>query len=158
MEAPHRWDGSELTTDSDDEADVDALLDELSGVSGGTPTAASVSERRFRIRPYWRKMTWAILIFNVIALMYIVISGSSSGNPSNCNALSQQACNDAYNTGYGIAVGILIFLWVVVDVILGVIWIVTQGRSCPVCGKGVRKGVFVCKHCGHDFRATGAAA
>ena len=32
MEIPHRWDGSVLSTDPDDEADVDALLDELAGL------------------------------------------------------------------------------------------------------------------------------
>jgi len=32
LEIPHRWDGQVLSTDPDDEADVDALLDELAGL------------------------------------------------------------------------------------------------------------------------------
>jgi hypothetical protein len=104
------------------------------------------------IRPHWRKMTWVILIFNAIMLIW-VIAGAASGHPTNCNGLSTQTCNDAYNAGKGIGVGILIVLWALGDVILGTIWLVTRGRSCPVCGKGVRKGIVVCKSCGHDFRA-----
>lgn len=48
----------------------------------------------------------------------------------------------------------VIVLWVAVDVILGVLWMVTRGRECPVCGRRVRRGDVICGSCGHDFRIT----
>lgn len=102
-------------------------------------------------------MTWAVVIFNILMLLWIII-GVATTHPKNCNGLSQQLCNDATNTGKGIAVGIIIILWVIGDVILAVLWLVTRGRSCPVCGRNVKRGLTVCRGCGHDFRATGAAA
>jgi len=98
-------------------------------------------------------MTWVILIFNAIMVAWI-IGGVASTHASNCGQLSQQVCNDAANTGKGIAVVALVVLWLVGDAILGVIWMVTKGRSCPVCGRSVRKGLVACNKCGHDFRTT----
>jgi hypothetical protein len=110
------------------------------------------------IRPHWRKMTWVVLIFNVIMVIWIIAGLAATSHPTHCQDLTNQLCNDANNTGRGIAVALLIVLWALGDVILGTIWLVTRGRSCPVCGKGVRKGLTACKACGHDFRTAGVSA
>jgi hypothetical protein len=102
-------------------------------------------------------MTWAVVIFNVIMLVWI-IAGAASTHATHCGQLSQQLCNDATTTGAGIAIPALIVLWVLGDIILGILWLVTRGRSCPVCGHSVRKGLVVCGKCGHDFRVGAVAA
>jgi hypothetical protein len=98
------------------------------------------------------------LLFNLLMLVW-VISGaaSSSGDATNCGSLSQADCNAAEDIGTGIGVFLLIVLWAFGDIILGIIWLVTnrkKGRDCPVCGNTVKKGLLVCGSCGHDFRAA----
>lgn len=113
--------------------------------------------------PKWRKFTWFILIVNVLFLIWLITGVSSaSGEIQDCSTLAAQAkstCeagNAGTAVGTGLGVGIIILLWVMVDIILGIIWLVTRssGRPCPVCGTNVKQGVTVCPKCGHDFRAA----
>jgi ribosomal protein L37AE/L43A len=47
----------------------------------------------------------------------------------------------------------IMVLWVMVDIILLVIFLVTKkkGRECPACGRKVKVGLTKCEKCGHDF-------
>lgn len=106
--------------------------------------------------PKWRPFTWVILVVNILFLVWI-ISGVS-GTSDNCSGLSGQAletCQAGTAVGTGIGVIVIIFLWALVDVILGVLWLITRSkkRQCPVCGNDVKKGLTACGNCGHDFRA-----
>lgn len=55
------------------------------------------------------------------------------------------------------AVGIYAFMsliiWAVINVVLYVLYRVTDGkkRECPACGKNVKKGLTVCPICNFDF-------
>lgn len=53
-----------------------------------------------------------------------IIAGiaQASGQPSNCQGLSAQTCNNASDVGTGIGVALIIVLWMVVDFLLGVIY------------------------------------
>lgn len=107
------------------------------------------------LRPHWRKMTWAVLIFNVLMLIWLIAGVASATHNPQCAhtaVLGAKACQNATDAGAGIGAGIVIALWVAGDVILGVLWLVTRGRVCPTCGRGVRKGLTACRACGHDFR------
>ena len=55
--------------------------------------------------------------------------------------------------GAGLGIGLIIFLWAAADIILGIVWLITnrKSRSCPTCGKDVKKGLTACKSCGYDF-------
>jgi hypothetical protein len=111
--------------------------------------------------PKWRPFTWVILVINALFLIWI-ISGIA-GNSSNCSGLSGQeldTCQSATAVGTGIGVAIIVVFWALVDVILGVIWLVTRrkGRSCPVCGNDVKRGLTRCSSCGYDFAAGVAQA
>jgi hypothetical protein len=65
----------------------------------------------------WRKMTWAILIFT--ALMLLWAAGASSNS-------SQYGQND-YATGVAaLSVGLLFFIWLLGFMILAVIWFMTR--------------------------------
>lgn len=106
--------------------------------------------------PSWRPFTWIILVVNVLFLIWVIggVAGSS-GTPEGCGSLSNETCNEAEAVGTAIGVGLIIFFWALLDVILGVIWLVTRPkrRPCPACGTEVRPGITVCPSCGHDFRA-----
>jgi hypothetical protein len=58
--------------------------------------------------------------------------------------------------GAGIGIMFILFLWAMVDVILGVTWLVTNKskRSCPACGQNVKKGLTVCPSCQFNFTAA----
>src|SRR4051812_15572262 len=120
--------------------------------------------KRLGFLPGWRKGTYIILIFNIVMLIWIIAGAASSGgDATDCGSLSQADCNAARDVGTGIGVFLLIVLWALGDIILGVIWLVTnrkKSRECPACGHDVKKGQFQCGKCGYDFRAaaTGAAA
>jgi hypothetical protein len=119
------------------------------------PAPAKVKQKRAGFLPGWRKFTYVILAFNVLMLVWVIAGiASSSGNATDCGSLSQETCNAAEDVGTGIAVFGVVVLWALVDVILGVVWMVTRGskRACPVCGNSVKKGMVVCPSCGFDYR------
>lgn len=107
--------------------------------------------------PKWRAFTWVIVVINVLFLVWI-IAGIASVSDECANKVGQakEACETGTAVGASIGAGIIVFLWALVDMILGIIWLVTRprGRPCPVCGTLVREGVTVCPKCGHDFRAA----
>jgi zinc-ribbon domain len=116
----------------------------------------------------WRKMTWAIVIFSVLMLIW-VIAGVAS-NPSVSDAeiadcmqgdlFTEDECRDtleaAGDVGTGIGVALIIFLWFFGFIILSIIWFMSRPkhRQCPACGTDVKKGQTKCPSCGHDFVAA----
>ena len=59
-----------------------------------------------------------------------------------------------------IATIFIIFLWAAADVILGIVWLVTNRsgkRDCPSCGKSVKRGLTTCQNCNHDFASAASS-
>lgn len=89
-----------------------------------------------RLRPHWRKMTWVILIWTAICLVWIV-AGTSSGvshNRAYCKAhtdayFSMHDCLTASNTGTGIGVVLVFVLWFMGFVVLALIWFMSRPRA-----------------------------
>jgi hypothetical protein len=106
--------------------------------------------------PSWRPLTWVILTVQVLFVIWL-IAGFNAASDSTCSKADYaDACRAGEAIGTGIGIGIIIFLWALVDVILGVIWLVTNKgkRTCPACGRNVKKGLLVCTACGFDFAAA----
>ena len=109
----------------------------------------------------WRKLTWFILVLQVL-FVYWIVAGTASVVNESCVGLTGDdlaICEAGTAIGAGLGIGLIIFLWAAVDIILGIIWLVTnrKTRSCPTCGKDVKKGLTACKGCGFDFAKANSA-
>lgn len=108
--------------------------------------------------PRLRFMTWVVLVFNILMLVWVI--AGVAGVSDNCSGLTGSeldACQAGTAIGASIGISMVIGLWVAGDVILGIIWLVTnrkKTRECPACGRDVRKGLTVCPGCGFDFAAA----
>lgn len=100
----------------------------------------------------WRPLTWFILGVQVLFVTWLianVISGFDA-----CSNQSSDGCRAGEAIGTKIGVGIFVFLCV--DVLLGVLWVVTSRsqETCSACGRNVENGLSVCPGCGFDFAAA----
>jgi hypothetical protein len=80
----------------------------------------------------WRKMTWAIIAWSTLMLVWIVagIASASSKVDEACGSgLYQQDCRDAYTAGAGVGVGLLIGLWFMGFVVLALVWFMTRPKD-----------------------------
>jgi hypothetical protein len=96
-----------------------------------------------------------ILAFNLIMVVWLVTSLTAS--TKDCDGLTAGQCAGVADVAHSAVAAIQIALWVVGDIILSILWLVTKGRSCPACGRSVKRGLLVCKGCGHDFRRDALA-
>jgi putative copper export protein len=104
--------------------------------------------------PRWRKMTWAIIIWCVLILIWAIAGGASNDCGDKARELNQSACE----AGTGIGVALILFLGFIGFVFLSLIWLMTRpkGRVCPACGTNVKGGITACPSCGHNFAAAAA--
>lgn len=105
--------------------------------------------------PRWRKMTWVVVIFNILMLVWLVAGlGAAADTAQDCVGEEfTEACEAGVAVGTTVAAGFIMVLWFLGNGILGILWLVTRPktRDCPVCGEDVKRGVTRCKSCGHDF-------
>jgi hypothetical protein len=106
--------------------------------------------------PSWRPLTWVILVVQVLFVVWLITGINAASHTSCSNAAYSDACKAGEAIGTGIGIGPIVFFWALVDVILGVIWLVTNKskRTCPACGRNVKKGLLACTGCGFDFAAA----
>lgn len=99
----------------------------------------------------WRKMTWVLLAWCVLILVWVIAGASSASK--HCTPGYEEACN----AGTAIGVGLILLIGFFGFVFLSLIWFMTRPRTrpCPRCGEDVKKGVMRCGACGFDFAALG---
>lgn len=110
-----------------------------------------------RFLPRWRPFTWIIVVINVLFLAWVISAGgAAAGNCEGLTGADLDACQVGTGIGATLGIGVIIFFWALIDVILGVVWLVTRSgrRACPACGTDVKKGRTVCRKCGYDFTAA----
>jgi hypothetical protein len=115
---------------------------------------AQYQQRSRRLIPRWRKATWALAVFNVLALVWL-LSGII-GASNNCSGLSGGAlsgCQAGTAIGAGIGVTLIVIIWFIGFMVLGLVWLMSRPRhrQCPRCGEDVKKGLMVCNACGFDY-------
>ncbi|MEV5596225.1 hypothetical protein [Streptomyces sp. NPDC052496] len=97
------------------------------------PTPPPPADRPHRSwRPHWRIMTWVVLAFNVLMLIWLIAGLNAAGDAEDCGAQTGDAlrlCQDVNDAGTAVGVWFLIMLWAAGAVILGVIWLVTGSMA-----------------------------
>lgn len=86
------------------------------------PNRPPVSRRR-RF-PRWRPLTWVVLAFNLLMLVWLVVGVNAASDQG--KSCVDQVCEDANDVGTAIGAGVILFVWAAGAVILGVIWLVTN--------------------------------
>jgi hypothetical protein len=71
-------------------------------------------------------MTWVILVFNGLMLVWLVTGVTASSD--SCSKVAQTS-TDACRAGTAIGVGLILFVAAAGNVTLGVIWLVTNDRK-----------------------------
>lgn len=99
--------------------------------------------------PSWRKATWALIIWCVLILFWIIAGASES------NCAGDTACE----AGTGIGLVIVALIGFFGFLFLSLIWFMSRPktRSCPRCGEDVKKGRMICPSCQFDFATFGQA-
>jgi len=112
-------------------------------------------------RPHWRKMTWVVILWSTLILVWAIAGGSSAATHTKAECahetlVSVKACEEAANVGTGLGVAVILAIGFVGFVFFSLIWFMTRpkGRECPVCGENVKRGRTACSDCGHDFAAA----
>lgn len=111
----------------------------------------------------WRKMTWALVIFSALMLVWAIAGGAAAqdeGAIRDCmegGILSRADCEDLQDAGTGLGVAFIFILWFIGFLILSLVWLMSRPkhRTCPHCGNDVKKGRTTCKNCGYDFTISG---
>jgi hypothetical protein len=112
-------------------------------------------------RPHWRKMTWVFIVWNVLLIAGIIAVIVLAPNSPNCDPdYGRELCKEVVPSGAVILGGTLIVLWLLGDILFGLLWLVTirRRRKCPSCGLPARRRAIRCKYCGHDLEAGMATA
>ena len=109
-------------------------------------------------RPHWRKMTWVLIIWCAIILIWAIAgaAGSDCANQAGDQFLSAKDAQDACDAGTGIGVALILLVGFFGFIFFGLIWFMTKpkGRDCPACGTNVKRGRTRCPSCNYDFAAA----
>lgn len=86
----------------------------------------------------WRPLTWFVLVVQGLFIWWLIAGMSNvSQQTAECaNQAYSDACEAGTAIGASIGIGMIIFLWALIDVILGVIWMVTNKTRLPKAPKG----------------------
>jgi hypothetical protein len=87
--------------------------------------------------PRWRKMTWTIVIFSALMLLWAIVGAhdtTSQQSLSQCVAqnqgvLSAHDCKSLNGAGAAIGVGLLVGLWFMGFIVLSLVWFMTRPRT-----------------------------
>jgi hypothetical protein len=96
----------------------------------------------------WRPLTWFILVVQGLFIWWLIagMSNVSQQSAECANQAYTDACKTGTAIGASIGIGMIIFLWALIDVILGVIWMVTNKTHLPKAPAGMY--ATKCARCG----------
>lgn len=108
-----------------------------------------------RIRPRWRKMTWVLIVWSALILLWAI--GGAAGN--DCGSEATQLGRESCEAGTGIGVALILLIGFFGFVFFSLIWFMSRpkGRECPVCGQHIKLGLTTCPSCRYDFAVAASA-
>jgi hypothetical protein len=107
--------------------------------------------------PTWRPFTWVILVVQLPFVIWLIVAFARSD--TTCpKGQFEEFCHAGEAIGTTVGVVFILAIWALIDVILGVSWVVTNDnwRTCPACGRRSKNGWLVCPGCGYEFVAAAA--
>jgi len=81
--------------------------------------------RKKGLRPF----SWVILIINAAFLIFAIVGAQTKATATNCGTLDAATCTSAGQVGKGIGIVLIIVIWLVVDFILLILWLITRPRQ-----------------------------
>lgn len=107
--------------------------------------------------PRWRKMTWVLIIWSALILIWAIAGGGSVA--TDCANEATRSARNACEAGAGIGILLIFVIGFFGFMFFGLIWFMTRPktRACPRCGEDVKKGTMDCKSCGFDFKSVGTS-
>lgn len=74
-----------------------------------------------------RIFLWVFVAIQALFLLWLILGiSSASGAPADCGSLDAQTCNDAETAGAALGAFLIVFLWMAVDVILGMGFVIAK--------------------------------
>jgi hypothetical protein len=71
---------------------------------------------------------WVILAVNVLFLVWVIVGLAQGSSCTGMTGDELTACQTGEGIGKGVAVFLIVLFWALVDVILGVVYMVTRRR------------------------------
>ena len=99
--------------------------------------------------PRWRKATWALIVWSVLIIAWVILGVTSRNCGDKDCVLQQTACDIGTSVGVVVIVGLGFMGFVVLSLIS--LMSRPKVRTCPTCGNDVKKGLTVCESCGYEF-------
>lgn len=94
---------------------------------------AVVAEGKKRRKILFRKMTWALIVWTVLIVVWVVSAGASTGESvDECLAdgfLTRAECQEAVDAGTGIGVFLIVVFGALVFLVLAAVWFMTRPRD-----------------------------
>lgn len=76
--------------------------------------------------PRWRKATWALLIWTVLAVLWIVVGAGAAGDMPAAGSEAEAA---GRAIGAGIGITFIIIIWFLGFIVLGLIWLMSRPKE-----------------------------
>ncbi|MDQ2751153.1 MAG: hypothetical protein M3Y44_16730 [Actinomycetota bacterium] len=100
--------------------------------------------------PGWRMFTYAIVATNLLMLIWLIASVTSAERHAGCGPLETMTCTSGTNAGPRIAALLVVTIWILVNLILGALWVNTgedRARRCDECRDVAEFGRMGCGRC-----------
>lgn len=91
------------------------------------PSGRSAAQQQAPVKTKRHIFRWVFLAIQVLFLVWI-ITGVTAEGPACAPNLSAEACQAAQGIGTGIGVALIIGLWIAVDLILGITYLIFRKR------------------------------